>query len=136
VTQHPIYFILTIKFPLIDSRFQRPKRLFVFFEELTLLCTPYSQPYLLVQVRVQFPHSIVFMRPIKSLLVLVFARASGNAVSAVRPWDRGWGLLRSTKSAQRPWGRGCFRGLQAWEVLVFKTPANTVRLDNESHNAT
>ena len=22
--------------------------------------------------------------------VLVFARASGNAVSAVRPWDRGW----------------------------------------------
>ena len=50
----------------------------------------YSQPYLLVQVRVQFPHSIVFMRPIKSLLVLVFARASGNAVSAVRPWDRGW----------------------------------------------
>ena len=31
------------------------------------------------------------MRPIKSLLVLVFARASGNAVSAVRPWDRGWG---------------------------------------------
>ena len=35
-------------------------------------------------------HSIVFMRPIKSLLVLVFARASGNAVSAVRPWDRGW----------------------------------------------
>ena len=50
----------------------------------------YSQPYLLVQVRVQFPHSIVFMRPIKSLLVLVFARAFGNAVSAVRPWDRGW----------------------------------------------
>jgi hypothetical protein len=40
----------------------------------------YSQPYLLVQVRVQFPHSIVFIQPIKSLLVLVFARASGNAV--------------------------------------------------------
>jgi hypothetical protein len=33
--------------------------------------------------------SIVFMRPIKSLLVLVFARAFGNAVSAVSPWDRG-----------------------------------------------
>jgi hypothetical protein len=32
------------------------------------------------------------MRPIKSLLVLVFARAFGNAVSAVRPWDRGWEL--------------------------------------------
>jgi hypothetical protein len=50
----------------------------------------YGQPYLLLQVRVQFPHSIVFMRPIKSLLVLVFARVFGNAVSAVRPWDRGW----------------------------------------------
>ena len=34
MTQHPTYFILKIKFPLIDSRFQRPKRLFVFFEEL------------------------------------------------------------------------------------------------------
>ena len=55
----------------------------------------YSQPYLLVQVRVQFPHSIVFTRPIKSLLVLVFARASGNAVSAVRPWDRGCKSLRN-----------------------------------------
>jgi hypothetical protein len=55
----------------------------------------YSQPYLLVQVRVQFPHSIVFMRPIKSLLVLVFSRASGNAVSAVRPWDRGWASINT-----------------------------------------
>jgi hypothetical protein len=66
---------------------------------LRLLWTPmytYGQPYLLVQVRVQFPQSIVFMRPIKSLLVLVFARASGNAVSAVRPWDRGWCVASCT----------------------------------------
>jgi hypothetical protein len=40
------------------------------------------------------------MRPIKSLLVLVFARAFGNAVSAVRPWDRGW---RSSGRNRRLW---------------------------------
>ena len=44
----------------------------------------YSQPYLLVQVRVQFPHFIVFMRTIKSLFVLVFARTFGNACSVSR----------------------------------------------------
>jgi hypothetical protein len=34
--------------------------------------------------------------------VLVFARASGNAVSAVRPWDRGWSH-RWVALATRDW---------------------------------
>ena len=74
----------------------------------------YSQPYLLVQVRVQFPHSIVFMRPIKSLLVLVFARAS--AFSSPEPFSLGhslkirlWFILvpRPTlgRPSQWPWVR-------------------------------
>ena len=46
------------------------------------------------------------MRPIKSLLVLVFARASGNAVSAVRPWDQGCPLARIDIPTEHPDLRG------------------------------
>jgi hypothetical protein len=38
--------------------------------------------------------------------VLVFARAFGNAVSAVRPWDRGWLQIGHLPTGRRERGRG------------------------------
>ena len=46
-----------------------------------------------LQKKMQNQHFIIRLLPanykIFEVPVLVFARASGNAVSAVRPWDRG-----------------------------------------------